>query len=172
MLGEWTGKVRSTPTPKETLRTVNVSRRPPPWRRRTKPWKTWIRSRLPSTTRTCTLTVSPGRKSGRSSRICARSTTSVICMMDEAPWKAGCAKGQHNATRALSEGNRLRGRLPLLAGLLGPFQQVRAEAAGPLQRLGAPPALDGAVVAGPQHGGDLQPAVDRRAGVLGVLQQA
>jgi hypothetical protein len=31
------------------------------------------------------LTVSPGRKSGRSSRSCARSTASVVCMMDEAP---------------------------------------------------------------------------------------
>jgi hypothetical protein len=29
--------------------------------------------------------VSPGRKSGRSSRSWARSTASVVCMMDEAP---------------------------------------------------------------------------------------
>src|SRR5688572_458785 len=34
----------------------------------TTPWKTWMRERLPSTTRTCTLTVSPGRKSGMSWR--------------------------------------------------------------------------------------------------------
>ena len=34
----------------------------------TLPWKTWTRSLLPSTTRTCTLTSSPGAKSGMSSR--------------------------------------------------------------------------------------------------------
>src|SRR5215218_4617612 len=172
MLGECTGKVRSTPTPKETLRTVNVSRRPPPWRRRTKPWKTWIRSRLPSTTRTCTLTVSPGRKSGRSSRSCARSTTSVICMMDETPWKAENANGQHSATRAHHEGNRPSLPLLLPGGVAGPLQQVGPLPAGALQRLLAPPALHGAVVARAEHGRDLQAPVDGRPGVLRVLEQA
>src|SRR5579863_1846521 len=76
-MGEWTGNVRSTPTPKLTLRTVKVSRAPVPWRRITGPWNTWTRSRLPSTTLTCTLTVSPGRKSGMSSRRLSRSTMSV-----------------------------------------------------------------------------------------------
>jgi hypothetical protein len=52
MIGVCTGNVRSTPTPKLTLRTVNVSRRPPPWRRITTPWNTWMRERVPSTTRT------------------------------------------------------------------------------------------------------------------------
>src|SRR3954471_11266355 len=66
--GVCTGKVRSTPTPKLTLRTVKVSRIPPPWRRMTAPWKTWMRERLPSITRTCTLTVSPGRNWGMSAR--------------------------------------------------------------------------------------------------------
>ena len=45
--GVCTGKVRSTPTPKLTLRTVKVSRTPPPWRRMTTPWKTWMRERCP-----------------------------------------------------------------------------------------------------------------------------
>ncbi len=40
MDGECTGNVRSTPTPNEILRTVNVSRRPPFWRRITTPWNT------------------------------------------------------------------------------------------------------------------------------------
>src|SRR4029450_9808699 len=62
------------------FRTVKVSRSPPPWRRRMNPWKTCTRCRDPSTTRTWTLTVSPGRKSGRSSRSWSRSTTSVICI--------------------------------------------------------------------------------------------
>src|ERR1700691_142252 len=46
----------------------------------TAPWKTCTRSRLPSTTRTCTLTVSPGRNSGMSSRRLSRSMISVGCM--------------------------------------------------------------------------------------------
>ena len=52
MVGECTGKVRSTPTLNETLRTVNVSRIPPPCRRITTPWNTWIRERFPSVTLT------------------------------------------------------------------------------------------------------------------------
>src|SRR6266545_1322581 len=46
MVGACNGNVRSTPTPKDTFRTVKVSRRPPPRRRMTRPWKTWIRSRV------------------------------------------------------------------------------------------------------------------------------
>src|ERR1700761_2253204 len=80
MIGVCTGNVRSTPTPKLTLRTVKVSWTPPPWRRITAPWNTWTRSRLPSTTRTWTLTVSPGRNSGMSSRRLSRSIVSVGCM--------------------------------------------------------------------------------------------
>ena len=43
ILGECTGKVRSTPTPNDCLRTVNVSRSPLPWRLMTTPSKTWVR---------------------------------------------------------------------------------------------------------------------------------
>ena len=67
-IGEWSGKVRSTPTPKETLRTVKVRPMPAPWMRITTPWKIWTRERVPSMTLTWTLTVSPARNSGRSSR--------------------------------------------------------------------------------------------------------
>ena len=62
---------------KLTLRTVKVSRMPLPWRAMTAPSNTWTRSRLPSTTRTCTLRVSPAPKSGMSSRKLALSTRSV-----------------------------------------------------------------------------------------------
>src|SRR6476661_653360 len=44
----------------------------------TTPWKTWMRERLPSTTRTCTLTVSPGRKSGMSLRNESASSASRV----------------------------------------------------------------------------------------------
>src|SRR3954451_7162895 len=41
-------------------------------------WKTWMRERRPSTTRTCTLTVSPGRKSGMSLRNESASSASRV----------------------------------------------------------------------------------------------
>src|SRR5512133_220644 len=44
----------------------------------TAPWKTWMRERLPSTTRTCTLTVSPGRNWGMSSRNESASSASRV----------------------------------------------------------------------------------------------
>ena len=60
--------VRSTPTPKLCLRTVNVSRLVEPCRLMTVPSKTWTRWRWPSTTLKWTRTVSPGPNSGTSSR--------------------------------------------------------------------------------------------------------
>src|SRR4051812_29246558 len=44
----------------------------------TTPWKTWMRDRLPSITRTCTLTVSPGRNSGMSARSESASSASRV----------------------------------------------------------------------------------------------
>ena len=44
IFGEWSGNVRSTPTPNDCLRTVKVSRAPLPWRAMTMPSKTWVRS--------------------------------------------------------------------------------------------------------------------------------
>src|SRR5260221_2385497 len=81
MIGVWSGKVRSTPTLKLTLRTVKVSRTPPPWRRMTTPLNCWMRERLPSTTFTWTLTVSPGRNVGMSTRIDTSSTLDSFSMV-------------------------------------------------------------------------------------------
>src|SRR5258708_22616148 len=64
MRGEWIMNVRSTPTPCVTRRTVKLRRSPPPVTRITVPSKTWMRSRVPSTTLACTLTVSPARSAG------------------------------------------------------------------------------------------------------------
>src|SRR4051794_30718367 len=44
----------------------------------TTPWKTWMRERLPSTTRTWTFTESPGRKSGMSARNESASSASRV----------------------------------------------------------------------------------------------
>ena len=58
------GSVRSTPTPKDCLRTVKVSRTPLPWRLITTPSKTWVRVRLPSMTWKWTRTRSPAANRG------------------------------------------------------------------------------------------------------------
>ena len=46
----------------------------------TTPWNAWMRERLPSTTLTLTLRVSPARNSGMSERSDAASTLSSVCM--------------------------------------------------------------------------------------------
>ena len=76
IFGEWTGNVRSTPTPNDCFRTVNVSRTPLPWRLITMPSKTCVRRRVPSTTWKCTRTRSPAWKEG-TRRSCARSMLSM-----------------------------------------------------------------------------------------------
>ena len=72
MIGECSGKMRSTPWPNDTLRTVNVARVPPRCMPMTMPSNTWMRSLSPSRTFTCTRTVSPGLIAGRSQRCCVR----------------------------------------------------------------------------------------------------
>ena len=66
------GNVRSTPTPKDCLRTVKVSRTPWPWRLMTTPSKTWVRRRVPSMTWKWTRTRSPAWNAGRGAAARAR----------------------------------------------------------------------------------------------------
>jgi len=66
IIGEQTGKTRSTPTPDAILRTVKVSVVPIPRRWITTPWNFCNRSLLPSIILIVTETVSPARKSGHS----------------------------------------------------------------------------------------------------------
>src|SRR3954469_12386867 len=79
MIGECSGKMRSTPWPNDTLRTVNVARAPPRCIPITMPSNTWMRSLSPSRTLTCTRTVSPGLIAGRWVS-CPRSTVSTAVM--------------------------------------------------------------------------------------------
>src|SRR5438105_1839433 len=79
IFGECSGNVRSTPTPNDCLRTVNVSRTPLPWRLITIPSKTWTRRRWPSITWKWTRTVSPALKRG-TWRSWARSMESMILL--------------------------------------------------------------------------------------------
>ena len=87
IFGECSGNVRSTPTPNDCLRTVNVSRAPAPWRLSTMPSNTWIRARWPSITLKWTRTVSPALNCGMSARIWARSIDSMILLIGEAARK-------------------------------------------------------------------------------------
>src|SRR6266516_3443897 len=88
ILGECSGNVRSTPTPKDCLRTVNVSRAPAPCRFSTIPSKTWIRCRWPSITLKWTRTVSPALNCGRPSRSWARSRLSITLLIGRRPRRA------------------------------------------------------------------------------------
>src|SRR3954464_12875988 len=164
MIGECTGKVRSTPTPKLTFRTVKVSRLPLPLRRITMPWNTWTRSRLPSTTRTCTLRVSPGAKSGMSSRSWVRSTRSVAFIGNSGIEEPGMLLGVPGV-REFAE-QRLVGGTRAAGEQIGPATQCGPQCARP------PPALHPGVVAAREHLGDRMPAVLGRTGVLRVLEQA
>src|SRR3989449_5555031 len=74
--GACSGKIRSTPTPAEILRTVNVSLIPPPRRAMQIPSNAWSLSFSPSRTRTITRTVSPGAKAGMLSRRFSMTTCS------------------------------------------------------------------------------------------------
>src|SRR5512134_3394880 len=148
MIGECSGKIRSTPTEKLTFRTVKVSCAPPPERAITLPWKTWTRSRLPSTTRTWTFTSSPGANDGMSSRRCCWSTRSVDFMARPSEQQADGERSR------IGDGGELF-QQPAV-GLGQPatgFDQVGSVAQRAVQRLGVPPAFDLAVISGPEHVG-------------------
>src|SRR5262245_63901049 len=148
MMGECTGKVRSTPTPKLTLRTVKVSRLPLPLRRITTPWNTWTRSRLPSTTRTCTFRVSPGANSGTSSRSCVRSTRSVAFIEGGSREQSGRESNRLRVERVVGE--LAPGRVVLLVGGTA-LEQVGTSIPGAAQRRRPTPARDPRMVTAAQH---------------------
>src|SRR5439155_3508399 len=85
IFGEWTGNVRSTPTPNDCLRTVKVSRTPAPWRLITIPSNTCRRRRWPSITWKCTRTLSPALNGGRSLRSWRCSRLSITRFMKRGP---------------------------------------------------------------------------------------
>src|SRR5438477_701789 len=163
IVGECTGKVRSTPIPKDIFRTVNVSRSPPPWRRITTPWKTWMRSRPASATRTCTRTVSPGLKSGRSSRKRGRSTRSVLFMAGSRVREGASADAHVSTGLSATDASR--------AGSVA-VEEVGAVAPGLLGGGAFPPPGDPRVVAGQQDVGDLHAAELPGARVVRVIESA
>src|SRR6478672_7885202 len=148
MIGECSGKMRSTPWPNDTLRTVNDARVPPRCRPMTTPSKIWMRSLSPSRTFTCTRTVSPARIAGRSV-IWAFSTSSIVLMSE------------------LLQNLLLFVIQPCLD------QQIRPLVQGPAQRFTFTPPPNLGVVARQQHVGHFQLpfAADRNLGRPRVMRK-
>src|SRR5690348_2342097 len=189
MIGVCTGNVRSTPTPKLILRTVNVSRSPLPCRRMTTPWNTCTRDREPSTTRTCTRRVSPGRKSGTSSRRESASRPSrvfITCHFLQVRrtcgtrrherrywgWRAPARRPEAAVCR---EDNLLMVPQPPEYPITGTLasdstysEQIRPTRSGAPLGLVGPPRGDRGMMTGKQHGGHVEATppgglrVDRR----------
>src|SRR4051812_10848182 len=158
ILGECTGNVRSTPTPKDCLRTVNVSRTPWPWRLMTTPSKTWVRRRVPSMTWKCTRTRSPAWNWG-TRRSCARSRDSMTLLMGSAQRNARAGLPR----RAVHGSEQSR-----------PFSRLRAWARlrAPLAAAGPAPGADLGVMAGEQDVGHPPAAVLGGPRVVRVLRVA
>src|SRR5262245_29258024 len=180
MVRAWRGKMRSTPVPNDTLRTVIVARAPDPRSPITRPSKTWTRSRsvslgLPlissltavSLTRTCTRTVSPGERRGRPF---LRSLASMLSM--------GFMSLFLSVNDVFLEDGGLLLVLDLaqeplvLRGEAGPHEEVRPPLARRPQRLLPPPAADLGVVAGEQDLGDAEAPHERRPRVVGPVEEA
>src|SRR5688572_22480758 len=154
MIGECSGKMRSTPWPNDTLRTVNEARTPPRCMPMTMPSNTWIRSLSPSRTLTCTFTVSPADICGRSV-ICVFSTTSIAPMGD-----------------SLLRVHQLSQDFLLFYVQLRVGQQIGPSGQRQLQRLPLAPLAYLAVMARYQHVGNLPLSKLRRPSVVRVIEQS
>src|SRR6185503_3332338 len=148
IVGEWSGRIRSTPWPNDTFRTVNDARVPPRCIPITTPSKIWMRSLSPSRTFTWTRTVSPAFIAGRS--VIWAFSTSSIALMSQLLQDCFFFFVQF----------RVR-------------QQVRPPIERPAQRLALPPAADFPVIARQQHLGHFHHAPAghlSRASVLRKIQ--
>src|SRR5438093_9104523 len=145
IVGECRGKMRSTPWPNDTLRTVNDARVPPRWTPMTTPSKIWMRSLSPSRTFTWTRTVSPDFIAGRSAN-CDFSTSSIAPMIPRLSFLQLCGP----AVLQFSQ------NLFLFFVQNRAVQQVRPPLERPCRRLALPPATDFGVVSRKQDVGNLQ----------------
>src|SRR3990170_1410147 len=153
MIGECSGKMRSTPWPNDTLRTVNDARTPPRCMPMTMPSNTWMRSLSPSRTLTCTFTVSPACICGRSV-ICVFSTTSIAPMGD-----------------SLLRFHQLSQDFLLFHIQLGVRQQIGPPQQRQLERLTLAPLANLAVMARDQHVGNFPVSILRRPRVVRIIEQ-
>src|SRR2546423_1221013 len=171
IVGECSGKMRSTPWPNETFRTVNDARVPPRCRPMTTPSKIWMRSLSPSRTLTCTRTVSPDLIAGRSVS-CAFSTSSIALI--------GTPQQVYRpALRFFLPRDEIAQHLPLFVVEIRPSQQIRPPLERPRHRFALPPPADIRMVARQQHIRDRhvgralwpRPRQGRGTGVLRKVEQ-
>src|SRR6516225_10072426 len=175
MIGEWSGKTRSTPIPPEILRTVKVSRDPPPRRAITTPANIWMRSFSPSRTLTWTRIESPGANGGMpvfSDGFSSSRSRSVIASPCRREDPRGSPKNGAFYRRDRPPFKRRRSASALPFSRLGRpfFEQIRAPLARPLERSRCAPARDAGVVAGQQRLRHRQAAKLTRAGVVRVVE--
>src|SRR5450755_2629226 len=128
----------------------------------TTPWKTWTRDLAPSTTRTCTFRVSPGRKSGMSERSDAASSEYRVCMAVSSclmSYRLQKVVPARRTTALVCHRSRVRPNRLLDNRQVGVGQRVRFERGnelraalrGPSKPLLAAPARDRRVVARGEH---------------------
>src|SRR6185503_8655259 len=153
MMGECSGKMRSTPWPNEILRTVNDARAPPRCMPMTTPSNTCTRSLSPSRTFTCTRTVSPDFIAGRSV-ICDLSTISIAPMGD-----------------SLLRFNQLAQDFLLFDIQFGAGQQIGPPHQRQFNRLPLSPLANLPVMAGYQHIGDFPVSELRGPRVVRIVEQ-
>src|SRR4030095_1826805 len=145
-------------------RTVKDALAPPPRRRITTPSKAWSRSFSPSTTLTCTRTVSPGAKPPRSFLSCPASTIRIASMASPAP-----SLDVVREHAALAESVH---PLLLLGREVRRLEEVRPAPPGPPDGHHPAPALDLAMVAAEQHRRHRPVAEPLGPRVLGMLEEA
>src|SRR5688500_6601534 len=161
-VGECNGKMRSTPWPNDTLRTVNVARAPPRCIPITMPSKTWMRSLSPSRTFTWTRTVSPARMSGRFVRcVCSIVSIAFITVLLGRPWRPPVFEVFPPRVQPLA----IR-RVQVGAG-----QQIRPPRQRAAQPFAPPPFVDLGMMPREEHLRHRLAAPHRRPGVVRVIEQ-
>src|SRR5688500_4739350 len=145
-------------------RTVKDALAPPPRLRITTPSKAWSRSFSPSTTLTCTRTVSPGANPPRSFFSCPASTIRIASMASRAP-SLDVVRGP----AALAESVH---PLLLFGREVRRLEDVRPALPRPPHGHHPAPALDLGVVAAEQQRRHLPAAEPLGPRVLGVLEES
>src|SRR5450759_5190886 len=164
MIGECSGKMRSTPCPNDTLRTVKVARAPPRCIPITIPSNTWIRSLSPSRTFTCTRTVSPDFIWDRSFN-CPPSIASIARIVVLLPSHSGDRPVAPSILHQLAQNGAL------FVIQLGGGQQFRPPRQSSRHRLPLSPAPDLRVMPREQHVRHLEAAELGWPRVVRVVEQ-
>src|SRR5262245_41446390 len=162
---------RSTPSPCDTLRTVNELLSPRLRSAMTTPSYACTRSRSPSRTLTCTTTVSPGPRSGTLRFMERDSSSCMILFMVRFPMSVPVPIP--SSARRLDAGRPaiFLEQRALVLRQAAAREQVGTLLPGPSQRLHQPPAPDRGMVASEQHRRHRPPVPDLRPRVVRPVEQ-